>query len=125
LAAIGRTSWALTFALVCIGWVFFRATNTSHALSMLGSMAGAHAGAPSMLSSLQRAVVLVVTAGTLMIEAIQEQLASRRLRMGVGERQQRLHSWGVPLRPLGFFALFIMAVLLQPSDAGRFIYFQF
>jgi D-alanyl-lipoteichoic acid acyltransferase DltB (MBOAT superfamily) len=126
-SVVAVPSWAVTFALICVGWVFFRATNTSHALVMLTSMLGAHAGVDAVLLPTQRLLVALIAAGTLSLEAVRE-WQERRVLSGEPARPATAtpwRGWAGELRPLGYLALFLLAVLLQPSDAGRFIYFQF
>jgi alginate O-acetyltransferase complex protein AlgI len=108
--------WALTFVLMCIGWVFFRATNTTHALLMLLSMCGLYAAQPGVLLATQRLLVMIIAVGTLAVELVCE----LGLRM-----PQMVRAGSMALRPVVYFALFALAVVLQPNDAPRFIYFQF
>jgi alginate O-acetyltransferase complex protein AlgI len=114
-------AWALTFALVCVGWVFFRSTNTSHALVMVLSMLGVFGGQPALLANTQRVVVIAIAVGTLATELMVE--TCFRLPLPVGPIPRLLPSVG--LRPAAYVALLSLAVVLQPSDAPRFIYFQF
>jgi alginate O-acetyltransferase complex protein AlgI len=113
--------WALTFVLVCVGWVFFRATNTTHALVMLLSMFGAFAGQPPTLLDSQRLVVVGVALGTLAVELLFE--ASPRIPYVVASPGRAVAAFG--LRPAVYATLLSLAVVLQPNDAPRFIYFQF
>ncbi|PCI75608.1 MAG: membrane-bound O-acyltransferase family protein [SAR86 cluster bacterium] len=103
--------WAITFYLVLIGWVFFRAQDFSSALTVLGSMHGV--GTTEANTSSGIAFVLTVVA--LIIMHVFDWVI---LRFSNGIEKRIWLFW-----PLLFFFQFICFMFGAPSDA--FIYFQF
>jgi len=120
-------TWGLTMGLVAVGWVFFRAADIREALAMLGAMFGVAASEAPVLSSTQRASVLIVLVSCLTAEGIQESRQRRRPSPSpAAPRPERgLASWWPHLQPVGYVLLFVLTLLLQPSSGPRFIYFQF
>lgn len=97
---------ALTFALVTIGWVFFRMPTLAEAGDVLAAMAGLN-GLGTPLASL--AAVLVVAGA---------------LAWGLPEEWRwRMETWG-PRRVAGAAAVSVLA-LLSVNAAQKFLYFQF
>lgn len=114
--------WLVTFVLVCIGWVFFRADSFMQAVAMLGSMAGLAAGAPAVLVPGQRLLIVVAIGGMLALEWLVEQREKR----GADQAAPELSAARtLVLRPVALTLLFMLTLLLQPATAPRFIYFQF
>ncbi len=100
----------LTFVLVCIAWVFFRATSFAQAFRIVGAMFGAGAGAVH----LEYAAVLVPIG---LLLAIHWSLRDTTLETAV-ERT----AW--PLRVIALSAM-ILCLVLFPGIDRAFIYFQF
>lgn len=103
--------WAITFYLVLIGWVFFRAQDLGAALSLLASMHGI--GAADVGASGNLAFILTVAA--LIVMHFFDWII---LRYHNGIEKRVWLFW-----PLLFLFQFICFVFGAPSDA--FIYFQF
>ena len=114
--------WLLTFLLVAVGWVFFRADSFMQAVGMLGSLAGLAVGAPAVLVLGQRLTIVVAVGGMLALEWLVEQQEKR----GADQPEpDRSGARTLVLRPVGLTLLFMLTLLLQPPTAPRFIYFQF
>lgn len=103
----------LTFLLVCITWVFFRAPDLPTALQLVGTMT---LGGTGMLRLEPYVVlsILMVVGGTLAAHAWLRE-------SGLEPTVQRLPGW---VRVLGVAAM-LLAVILVPGDNRAFIYFQF
>ncbi len=56
-------AWALTFLVVTVGWVFFRAASASAAMAMLAAMAGLTRGAPADDGAVIAAGLILAAAG--------------------------------------------------------------
>ncbi len=102
-----------TFALVCVGWVFFRADSMATAFELLGRIVVGWA-TPS-------AVVTPLVVGTI--------AAMLALQYAPREPGLRLQAWistwhPVPMGLAGALALFVIATL-GPQGVAPFIYFQF
>ena len=106
------TKIALTFYLVVIGWVFFRATSFGNAMVMLQQMHGiGELGASQAGASI---VMSLVVAGLLVMHV----LDALRIRFADALESRDWLLW--PLLVLGFF------ITLLVGDPGHdFIYFQF
>jgi len=102
---------ALTFYLVVIGWVLFRAKGFDHAWHMLTQMHGASTTAPAGDAG---AVMILVVAALVFMHGMDA------LRIRYAEAIEARLWLLVPLLVLGFF------ITLLIGDAGHdFIYFQF
>jgi alginate O-acetyltransferase complex protein AlgI len=107
---------AVTFIVVLITWVFFRADGLPHAFSYLGSMFGA--GTPAAFSDLLKAEIYsksdmlnMVICAIAVAQPIQSYEFGIKL------------SWG---RAAVVFTLFLMAVVMMYTQAfNPFLYFQF
>ena len=104
---------AITFVLVCVAWVFFRATSFAQAFAILESLVGL-GHTPRALSLGHYELVLVGMAGILVAHV----LLRERSFEDVVERTP----W--PVRAGVIAALVISIVLMQGKDRA-FIYFQF
>jgi D-alanyl-lipoteichoic acid acyltransferase DltB (MBOAT superfamily) len=104
---------AMTFALVCIAWAFFRSDSTATALTLLGRTLTGW-GEPSTLVT--PAVLLAITVG----------LATQFVPRSIGEGlRARLAAMGaVPLGLVTALALFTITTM-GPRGVAPFIYFQF
>jgi len=122
--AFGQAAWTrhvlvrvalgvLTFALVCIAWVFFRARDLPGSAMVVASMLGA-IPAPPILPTL--AIVKVVGVMACLIG------------VHVAMRERRLEDV-VARAPTGLltlaWALMLVAIVLMQGGGDAFIYFQF
>jgi alginate O-acetyltransferase complex protein AlgI len=110
LAALG----ILTYALVNVTWVFFRAKTFTKAWSVLRGMAGGNPGARPLLSTFNLTLVTVIVAGILithwyMRQRTLESVLARTPPLVIGVL------WGVML----------FAIVAAQGDGSAFIYFQF
>jgi len=105
--------WASTFALVCVGWVFFRADSVGTALSMLGRLVTFQSG-PSSLVTVP--VLLAIAIGMAV------QFVPRAPGAAIRSAVSRLHP--VPMGIAAGLALFAITTL-GPRGVAPFIYFQF
>jgi alginate O-acetyltransferase complex protein AlgI len=117
----GRVAWerlapsvqrALTFLLVCVGWVFFRATSFTQASAWLSALVGGRGAGLERLGAEHLALALLVALGLYV----------------AGWRRNASHATGLgdlsPSRQAALGALAGVAVLLF-SNGSRFLYFQF
>jgi alginate O-acetyltransferase complex protein AlgI len=104
----------LTYLLVNITWVFFRAKNFTIASTMLQSMAGAAAKPTPMIALLPMIYALVIVTG---IVTTHWAMRDKTLEIAV----ERTPSWLVGAL-LGVMAL---AVIAEQGKGSAFIYFQF
>jgi D-alanyl-lipoteichoic acid acyltransferase DltB (MBOAT superfamily) len=104
---------ALTFVLVCVAWVFFRATSFSQAFTILGNMTGLAHGA-RVLKPSNYPLVFAALAALLAIHWVMRDRAIE----DVAERTP----WLVRSFVL---AAMIVAILLMQGQDRAFIYFQF
>ncbi len=113
----GRVALALlTYGLVCVAWVFFRAHTLERAMEILAGMAGARGwAAGSVLVPAQVAWVAVVTLGVL---GLHFALRDSSLEEAMG----RLPWW---LRAALIASLAFLVVLGFHGEDRAFIYFQF
>lgn len=102
-----------TFALVCVGWVFFRADSMETAFALLGRLVTGWWTPSEFVTP----VVVLAIAGTLAL-----QFWPRSLGLWIQSGLSRLKP-----APLGFvFALTLLViVILGPPGVAPFIYFQF
>jgi D-alanyl-lipoteichoic acid acyltransferase DltB (MBOAT superfamily) len=104
---------ATTFALVCVGWVFFRSDSIGTAFTLLGRVFVGWATPTQLVTPLAVATI------TLML-ALQNAPPQPGLRL-----QRTMSQWRpVPLGLAAAFALFVIATL-GPQGVAPFIYFQF
>jgi D-alanyl-lipoteichoic acid acyltransferase DltB (MBOAT superfamily) len=101
----------LTFHLVCLGWVFFRAPTMGDATDLLGRIVG---GTSSV--ALNPVVVLVVAG----------MLASQFVPAGtVTALRHRFSTWRLPAQAAALAGVILAVDVLGPSGVAPFIYFQF
>jgi alginate O-acetyltransferase complex protein AlgI len=105
-------SVALTFACVCIGWVFFRAPTFAGAATLLGRLAVPRPGAslPAPAEGFWLTVAAVVLCHAL------------AARGGWKRVEARLPA---PMVGFGYATVLMIALLLAPSSIKPFVYFQF
>ncbi|HET8620978.1 MAG TPA: MBOAT family protein [Acidimicrobiales bacterium] len=111
LVALGR--WLLTFNLVCLAWVFFRADSTATAFEIVGRIATAAAGPATLVTGL----ALVTIAAALAV-----QLVPRRSADGLKARFTTLDP---ALQAVVLAAALTLIGVLGPDGVAPFIYFQF
>jgi D-alanyl-lipoteichoic acid acyltransferase DltB (MBOAT superfamily) len=100
-----------TFHLVCLGWVFFRATSLDQAFALLGDLAATPVLPPRRLLAMVAALVLPLLA----YQAIQHRTADLDF----------LRRVPLPVRSVAFASLFYALVLAGDFGGSQFIYFQF
>ena len=104
---------ALTFFLVCVGWVFFRAASLGLAATMLARMFAPAAGlglAPGV-SALVAAIL-----GTVLVAHLVGTFA---------DVPRLVRAVPAPILGTALAGGFLLAALLAPDTGGAFIYFQF
>jgi alginate O-acetyltransferase complex protein AlgI len=104
----------LTYALINITWVFFRAKTFTGAATMLRSMAGAAANPVPMLALLPMVFALVIVGG---IVGTHWAMRGKTLEIAV----ERTPAWLVG----AILALMAVAVVAEQGKGSAFIYFQF
>lgn len=104
----------LTFILVNITWVFFRAQDFTKAMLMLLSMFGVIPGAPKFVSTLDIYKIAIITLSVFVIHWFMRNSSVLQL-------TQKLKWWQMGLA----WALMLIVVLLTQKGSGSFIYFQF
>ncbi len=123
-AAVSFLSWLLTFNLVLLAWVFFRAANMTDAMLVLRNILSGTAGTASAdlhpgLDSTQFALVLSVIA----VLAVLEMISSRKPMWSVIAQQPRWLRWSAYY---AFGIAFAILLLLNPQHGPQpFVYFQF
>jgi D-alanyl-lipoteichoic acid acyltransferase DltB (MBOAT superfamily) len=123
-AAVNFLSWLLTFNLVSLAWVFFRAANVSDAMLVLRSIFSGASGPGATdlhpgLDGMQFVLVLCAMAGLTVLE-----IASTRRPMWTAIAEQpRWVRWSVYYT---FGIAFAILLLLNPQHGPQpFVYFQF
>ncbi|MEM9732114.1 MAG: MBOAT family protein [Pseudomonadota bacterium] len=104
--------WFITFHLVCLAWVFFRAENMDGALTMLATFAAFEAG-PSILTWF--ALALIFT-------SLAFQFGPARLPNRTGAMLGTMPLW---ITGLIFISGLLLTLWLAPGGTAPFIYFQF
>lgn len=106
---------AVTFVLVCVTWVFFRARTFGQAWTVLTAMAGRVAPGPTLQLATMDVIIVSITMSVL--------LAAHWLMRDTGLEgvTDRCPWW---LRSVGLAAM-IMAIICMPGEDRAFIYFQF
>jgi D-alanyl-lipoteichoic acid acyltransferase DltB (MBOAT superfamily) len=107
----------LTFALVCMAWVFFRATSVPNALITFQRIASESL---FTLPDLVDHKAFKITALGVVIMLAMEWI-NRDRQHGL-QMDGRLNK---PLRVMLYYGLIVLLVLFSPSSGGDFIYFQF
>jgi D-alanyl-lipoteichoic acid acyltransferase DltB (MBOAT superfamily) len=112
---VGVLQWVLTFSVVCLAWVFFRATDLSNAWDVLVQLfTGTQSpDAPTVLNPL---VVIVI------VVAIASQFVPQRIPDRVSQSISRL---APALQIVGFAVALMLIDALGPEGIAPFIYFQF
>ncbi len=104
----------LTYALINITWVFFRAHSFGKAWSVLGGMAGRNAHAAPILPTVHLVMVTLIVAGIVCAHWL---MRHRTLESAVAR---------VPATVLSVtWALMAFAIVIAQGAGNAFIYFQF
>jgi alginate O-acetyltransferase complex protein AlgI len=119
-AAVGSILAALlTFHLVLVTWVFFRAASLADAVTVLGRVSGSLAVLPGLvltrLSGAEVAVSVALIAVLLLAEAFDE----------ARPMWERLASRPVYVRWAAYYALLLCLLVLGAWDSQQFVYMQF
>jgi alginate O-acetyltransferase complex protein AlgI len=109
---------ALTFHIVVLAWVFFRANTVGDALSILARVFTHPLQTPILTPLFGVSDLLIVAAATLILEAGN----AFKLRGSAGARFDR---WPVWVRWPACYALIFAIALYAPQGEKEFIYFQF
>ncbi len=113
----------VTFHLVLVAWIFFRATTAASAVQYLAGILSLRGGVDAVLRdpygtlSLLRRTAAVVFYGALVLGA-----DLPRHRKG---RREALSAWRGPIRGAAYATMVLLMILLQPDNETPFIYFQF
>jgi len=101
-----------TFFLVCLGWIFFRATTFPIALTMIGQLFHSHAGLapPLTAASFWALAMVVVLCHVVALRGLWNRLALRLPE---------------PVLGIAYAAVLTLALVLAPGAGKAFIYFQF
>src|SRR5437868_5183727 len=104
----------VTYAAVCIAWVYFRASDFTIASRMLAGMFGQHAHGDAILSTREMLQIGMVTAG---IIALHWAMRDDSFEVTV----MRLPNWAVT----AIGSVMACAIILTQGNSNAFIYFQF
>lgn len=124
-ALVGEAAWAGTFAakliiglgtyaVVCIAWVFFRATSVEAAFKLVGAMLGFAPGGDAVLPMRELLQVALVTVGLLTAHWA---LRDTTLEKAVARTPRGL--------VVAIWTLMLGAIILTQGNGNAFIYFQF
>ena len=113
-ALIGIALTVITYALVNITWVFFRAHAFDKAWQLLGGMFGANREAAPILPTMHLVIVTLIVGG---IVAAHWSMRGRTLEMAVATVR--------PVMLAGIWASMAVAIVIAQAAGNAFIYFQF
>jgi D-alanyl-lipoteichoic acid acyltransferase DltB (MBOAT superfamily) len=102
----------VTFHIVCLGWIFFRADSISTATTLIGRLFSAWGRAP-----LVTPLVVITVVGAVALQYLPRALGGR------AQRQLSGQPWAVQGAILGVFLLVITT--LGPQGVAPFIYYKF
>lgn len=121
----GGVNWALTFAGVVVGWVFFRSTSLEMALHIIGSMAGLHGlGGLADVQSLLGIRLLALIGLCALIEWRVPALATLSVPQDT-TRVPHLWGWVPPVLQAAALIVLLVASILSLDQAQQFLYFRF
>jgi alginate O-acetyltransferase complex protein AlgI len=104
----------LTYALVNLTWVFFRADSFGKAWQVLGGMVGGHADAEPILTTFNLVAVGTIITGLVTAHWL---MRERTLEAAIA----RVHRGAMPV----LWALMAFAIVITQGEGNAFIYFQF
>ncbi len=110
---VAGAKWLVTFHIVCVAWIFFRASDATLAFEMIGRIVSGGASNTSLVSMLLLAVLVVM---------LLSQLAPARI--GV-ETQERFAALPLYAQGLSLALLLTALDVFGPEGVAPFIYFQF
>jgi alginate O-acetyltransferase complex protein AlgI len=124
-AFFGNKSWTdlfvvkallglVTYAAVCLAWVFFRASDFAVATRMLRGMFGGHANGGAILATREMLQIGIVTFFMILAHWL---LRDTSIELAV----ERLPRWVVT----AVWAVMACAIILNQGNSNAFIYFQF
>jgi alginate O-acetyltransferase complex protein AlgI len=121
---------AYTLAAVIVGWVFFRASDLTHALAYLRAMLGAHGASVSdypWAMYLDSGLALAIVAGLIGSTPIPSRLARHVSRQFDARPRATLGEVGCGLARLAVLGLVLVASssVMLASTYNPFIYFRF
>ena len=105
--------WFVTFHVVCLAWIFFRAPDVGLAFDVIGRIVAGGTGSSSVISVLLVAVV---------VGMIATQLVPARLGAGLGDR---FAAMPVVVQSLSLALVLTAIDVFGPVGVAPFIYFQF
>jgi D-alanyl-lipoteichoic acid acyltransferase DltB (MBOAT superfamily) len=126
-----RLGQALTFLVVVVGWVFFRAADINAATSMLKSMAGAHGlGGSASLAESGRALLVIAAflvvawfaPNTQQLVGYEGPDAGGKARLPI---EQTVRTWRPTVRWALLVGCFSALSIMSLSKVSEFLYFQF
>ena len=103
-----------TYTLVCIAWVFFRASDFTVATRMLGGMFGGHPHGDAILSTRELLQIAAVTAGVISMHWAMREEAFETVVM-------RMPPWVITATG----SVMACAIIFTQGTSNAFIYFQF
>jgi hypothetical protein len=114
--ALGRAApvigWVMTFHVVCLAWIFFRAETFSTAWELIGRMFTAWGDSPGISP-----LLLLVIAGSVAVQFVPSDLS---------QRFQISFSRLAPMAQAATLAVGLVAIdTLGPEGVAPFIYFRF
>jgi alginate O-acetyltransferase complex protein AlgI len=112
--AMGAALGLLTFVLVNVAWVFFRAKTFHQAALILGSMFGRNMHAEPVLAAVYLLTTTVIVGGLVLAHCSMRNLT---LEAAIA----RLH----PASLSALWTVMAFAVVIQHGESNGFIYFQF
>ena len=104
----------LTFSLVNVAWVFFRAKTFTRAMLILGGMFGRNSHAAPVLAGVYLLSTALIIGGLLIAHCI---MRNQTLETTIAHAHPALLT--------GLWVLLIFAVVIQHGESSGFIYFQF
>jgi D-alanyl-lipoteichoic acid acyltransferase DltB (MBOAT superfamily) len=119
-SSVGSVIGALvTFHLVLITWVFFRAASLSDAVTVLSRVGGAAGSLPRLLINRLDSSELLVSVGLIVLLLAIEWLDERR------PLWSRIDSRPVYVRWTAYYALLLSLIVLGNWNFAQFVYMQF
>jgi alginate O-acetyltransferase complex protein AlgI len=116
-ALVATGQWALTFTVVCVAWVFFRAPDLGFATETLSRLVTGWGAPPHGAESLVHPVLMLVIIGTLALQFVPR---------GLGQRVQEVFSRSGLAWQAAVLAVALLFIdTLGPEGVAPFIYFQF
>jgi alginate O-acetyltransferase complex protein AlgI len=115
----GLIAATLTFALVTLGWLLFRAESLAQVGDYLRALATFRGGVrPSTVRGNGILIILMYFAALVLLQLTRRRAAAFLARPGITQNVLRA------LRPIGY-AVLIVAIIILDQEAKQFVYFQF